>query len=495
MKKNLLRGLLVAGLTAAMLLSACGGRDGNNGGGTATPVPTAVPTAPPSNNGGNGNEDNGGNDEQPGLNLVWQEDAGFREIPADLNGRLITIMTVTGRINQFQYWDPIDATPNETLDIMARIRDIENDYNTKIEFEVGEPGTIPTSMVLNRAVGETPWDLIYIGTNHTSLDNIFVQNLVMDLSQPSIAAILDFDNNPWSAESSLTNIFGRQYGVHFHMANSGFLLRSTITFNRDLMETYNLPNLYEMVWNKDWNFTNFQSVLTSIWTASGGNVIPLTADRESQFAPNLIISNGGLTTESTPGGLVFVAHENERALEAMDFMVGLLESNLLVYNVDFAIPWIAQGEAMMIAGNYENLRRFTRQDPPTEYSFGLLPMPKGNHMDDYVSAVHAADMFFIPADIRNPEDVAKVLVAMANRISKINIIATELDFGVQDMESARILEMLLDRIEIDFSRALGARSRIGDAVNMMIRGEATPRQAFEQFAAQVQTSYDNLHPR
>jgi hypothetical protein len=223
------------------------------------------------------------------------------------------------------------------------------------------------------------------------------------------------------------------------------------------------------------------------------------ADRESQIAPHFIIANGGVVTEIMPdGSKLFVAHQNNNALEAMTFLARLAANDLFVLDVDNHTAWMAGGEAMFQSGSYQNLRQFTRPvppTPPTDFVFGLLPIPKGDNMDDYVAPTHAADMWYILEDIPRPEEIAAILVAVANRTAKINIIQTELNFGVTDTESAEILEFLLERVVVDYSRLSAARNRIGEAVNMILRGEAGPRQAFEQFAQEIQDNYESLRPR
>jgi ABC-type glycerol-3-phosphate transport system substrate-binding protein len=492
MKKHI--SVILALITVLAMLAACGG---NDGGGTATQTapPQQVNTPPPTGN--EGGEDNGeeGDDE---IYRDWQEDAGFKEVLMDLDGREVVILTM--RFEQFNSWDPIDATPNETIDMMNRMREIEEEYNMEFKFEAGTAGSVISQLRMNRAVGDTPWDMVHIGTNHTTLDQMFQDGLVMDLNHPSVKDVLNFENNPWSAETNLTSFFGKQFGAHFHTANSGLILRACVAFNREYADRFNLPNLYDMVWNKTWTFTAMENILAAVARESGGAIIPLVADRESQLVPHLIIANGGAVTENTPDGLLFVAHENQQTLDAMEYVQRLITNNLLQLGVthfaaDNLMPMVAGGEVMFVAGSYENLRRLTRQDPPTEFSFGLLPIPKGDDMDDYVAPTHAADMFFIVDGVKEPQEVAAVLVAMANRLSKINIIMTELYFGVQDNDSALILEMLLERIVVDYSRATGARNRITDAVNQIVAMSATPRAAFESFATQIQTSYDNMRPR
>jgi hypothetical protein len=81
---------------------------------------------------------------------------------------------------------------------------------------------------------------------------------------------------------------------------------------------------------------------------------------------------------------------------------------------------------------------------------------------------------------------------MANRLSKLNIVETELNHGLQDMDSAEIMRYMIDRVSVDFSVLTAARHDVGGAVAQIISGGQTPRQAMESIAQRVQTLYDSI---
>jgi len=144
---------------------------------------------------------------------------------------------------------------------------------------------------------------------------------------------------------------------------------------------------------------------------------------------------------------------------------------------------------------YEYLRSFTRGEIESNFSWGLLPIPMGPRMNDYVAAQFSADMWFIPNGISNPDQIATILVAMANRLSKINIIETELDYGLQDEDSARVMEMLLDRIVMDYSRSLGdTRNNLTREINEILAGRITPVAAMQRIEAAVQLGLNEFRP-
>jgi hypothetical protein len=405
------------------------------------------------------------------------------------------IHIVTGEnYSLFNMWEDADATPNETIDVIEIMRQIAEDYNCEFTYEValGQSGHLSV-LRNNRIGGETPIDLMNMGNTHTAKEPFFQDMLYMHVHHPAISDVMKMDENPWHDAGKLTTMLGHQFGVHFLMANSGQLLRSVFTFNKDYQERYSLGNLYDMVFNKTWTWDAFESTCTRVFTESNGLVIPIAMRRESEITPGLVASNAGRLVDITPEGFVFIAHENDATLAAVDFLVRLNLAGYIFESVDLAWIRAANGEAMFLPGMNEPLRQFTRDQIPTEFRFGMLPTPIGPNMDDYVSAQFAADMWYILNDIPYPEEVAAVLVAMANRLTKINIRETELFHGLQDEQSADIMMMLLDRIVIDYSRAMGgSRNRITDAVRAAMTGNQTPVQAFQAQQTTIQNAFNNF---
>jgi ABC-type glycerol-3-phosphate transport system substrate-binding protein len=472
---------ITAILITLVLLAACGGRGGDEQP-TAAPAPTPTPAGTTQNN----NEPDVPEDDPV------PTDAGFRETPMDLGGR--TVVIFDSHSQWFNYHENIDLTPNETIHVIELVQQIGLDYNATIEVIPALPGgEIVSHFVTLRAAGDTPYDMVAVGTTGVGLESLYTQNIFMDLNHASVRDIIDIDNNPWDPESSLGLVSGRQFGVHFKVLNSGHLIRSITVFNRTFMETFNLPNLYDMVFNMTWTWDAFESMGLRVIQESGGTVFPLTYNRESQLVPAIVGTNGGRFVDNTPEGYVFVAHEDENTIEALGWFQRMIQGGIIRRDTGLhQNQQLADGIMMFHFVDIGALRNLTRQDPfPSDYNFGMLPMPRGPQMNDYASVSFAAHTYHIVNDIQAPEQVAAILVAMANRLTRVNIIDHELNYGVQDMESARVLEMLLDKVVIDHSRVIGAaRSRLTSANQAVESGSQTPVAALQAIASAIQANYD-----
>ena len=420
--------------------------------------------------------------------------AGFTETISGFGGRNIHIVTANYWL--FNYGLNPDETPNETLAIMRQMRNIEDDYNITFTFEPLPAGAgIRDNMIASRMVGDTPYDLVNMDLTHTNIRQFIQHELFLPVDHPSVRAVIGLDAQPWAEAGRLTTFGTNQYGVHFLMANGGTTLHSVLTFNRDFMHSFDVGNFYEMMFNMEWTWDAFETAGRSIMQQSNNTITSLIVGRELYFVPAFMKSNGGYVVRQTVTGFDFVGYENDAFLETLEFLARLNQEGMIIEDSENVATRAAAGEALFISGTYEYLRAFTRGEIQTPYSWGLLPIPMGPRMNDYVAAQFTADIWFIPNGIAAPYEVATVLVAMANRLSKINIIETELEYGLLDYESIQVMEMLLDRIVIDYSRSLAdTRVNLTREINTVFAGTVTPVVAMQRIGHPVQSALNQFLP-
>jgi len=400
----------------------------------------------------------------------------FIETEMNLNGREIVMMSFQHHL--FNYWEgDMDRTHNDTLRVMEILREIEQDYNATINVVAAPAGAaIPARLFTARAAGDAPYDLLHVGMSDTFMEQIFANNLVMPVTHPIIRDIIKPDENPWNIKSDISNVFGTQFGVNFLQLNYGRFLFSTMLFNRTFMERYSLGNFYEMVLNRTWTFESFDRILHQTTTATNGRVVPLSMIRESSLVPMFVKSNFGVLAEhDADGRLVFVGHENDNALFALNFLQeAFLQNHLQEFgDAPIAEQRFADGDSLFFASEYATLRRITQGELSSEYAFGLLPPPIGPAANEYRSSMHTAVLFYVINDIPNPREAAAILVAMANRLQRTNIIQEELYHGLQDEYSAEMLQILLDSVVVDMSRIHSDGRRLMAATgNNILRGSS-----------------------
>lgn len=423
-----------------------------------------------------------------------QEYYGFIETPMDLNGREIHI--VTSVADRYTYAAEKDKTSNETLEIIDAVKSIERDYNCTITFEQLKGKEEVEILVTAKAAGEVYGDIIEFGCSDTYQEKIYSNNIFQPLETEQLDAILKLEENPWLPTTGFGEMFGHQYGVHFKTNNTDDVLRAAILFNKNLAEQYGLGDLYGLVQTKEWTFDKLAELCADIASQSDGSVYPIIYHKESAMIPPFIYANGGTVAENTPDGYRYSAL-SDNTLEAVNFAADLLNRGYIhpisAKENDECTSTFAKGESVFYFGFYNALKQLTSGNIAMEDSVGLLPYPLGPHGTDYNAVTYTDALFHIWNHVERPEEAAAVLVALANRTSKHDLLETELMYTLQDEESAEMLDMMYRNMLCDYSRVVStARVTIRQANQAILRQEKTPKEAYESIEQKIQSQFDEV---
>jgi len=541
------RKVVSAVLAAAMVLSmaACGNNDdgnaGNSGAGNSStnqPSTTSAPSAPSDSASTPTSAATPAPTEVPDTRTEGEKLAdqynGFVETPMDLNGRVIRIAcSVATRYcyakNADGKDDP-DNTNEATREIVEIMKGIEKDYNCTFVVNddkgAGIKGKdIVKALLTGQREGAAAYDIIDEGVSDTYLDQIMAQGLVMDLNDPQIADIIKLDTNPWTAQSDYGAYQGAQYAVNFVTKNSSNILRNALLFNKDLAEQFGLGDIYGMVKDGTWTWEKFEEMCESIAKQSDGSVIPAGYGKENLIFPMTVASNGAAVAIMQDGHHVYNGTD-DKVLEAANWIYNLREKGYLAPNwtvtvddkkvmveggIDLdgktagATGSFAGGQCVFYFDFYGDLQKLTQGSVETNYSFGLLPHPLGPTYSsqgadvckqNYHGVTYSADMKMIAAGVEKPEEVAAVLVALANRTSKpaADVLAIEMRDTLDDEESGEMLMIMYNDMRSDYSRMFTS-NKVGNAGTWVLKLEKTAAQAFEEIAAETQALYDGTSDR
>jgi ABC-type glycerol-3-phosphate transport system substrate-binding protein len=419
--------------------------------------------------------------------------SGYVETPMDLGGREIKFVSTAG--GRYTYSDPKDKTSNDTLEIIDDLKSIEKDYNCKIIVEPMKGRNMVTNLLTAKAAGQTYCDILEFGVSDTYLEQIYANNLVMPLDYGEVGKIINLSANPWRPQSGFGKLLGHQYGVNIKTKNSGEILRGSLLFNKDLAKKYNLGDFYDMVKKNEWTFDKFSEILAkAALQTTGSKTYPLGYLYEADYTPLLVYANNGAYAENTKDGYKYTG-VSDNVLEATNFGVDLIKkgythpkSGLKNAEIDTAF---ANGEIIFYFTEYNVLKMITSGTYPSDYKFGLLPAPKGPKGKVYNSVSYTDSLFHVMNNIKKPEQVAAVLVAIANRTNKKDITNSELMYTLQDEQSADMLQLMLDNVTLDLARGIStARGTLVGANDKILKLEQTPREAYESIQEEIQGEYD-----
>lgn len=467
-----------------------------------TPDPTPAPTPAP---------------KTEGEKLADQYN-GFVETPMDLNGRTIRIAcSAASRYNYVQTdgRDDIAMTSVGTLDVVDILKEIEKDYNCKIKVTPGRKGEeIIQDLIDGRAAGSPYYDIIEMNVSETGMDQIYAQGMLMELNDPAVKDIVRVDTNPWRDQSDFGIYQGKQYAVSFVTKNSSDDPRNALLFNRTLAEQYGLGDLYGMVRDGTWTWAKFEELCESITKQSNGAVASAGYSKESLIFPMTVFSNGGRVAEYIDGRLTYVADKDEKTIAAADWLYRLREKGYLAPGREekdaggsedgttaqsgLGFDDFKRGKCVFFFDTYRDLSKLVfitaaeYVDPSAFDSYGLLPHPLGPDSDGtYHSVTCSADVQAICAGVEKPEEVAAVLVAIANRTSRtlekfyeIEVVAT-----LSSSDDLDMLKIMCNDMRSDYSR-IATGNAIGSACTHVLRMEQSGREAFEAIAEETRKIYE-----
>ena len=456
--KSSLKKLLALGLAALMLLpmTACG--TGDNG-------------ADPSDSVTQGQNES----ETQNMDYVC-------ELPAELDyaGTEVNIMVVkkSGREDEMLSEELGHGIISDA--VYERNLAVETDLGVELVFVDQTDDTVAQNTI-NNAVrgGDDTLDIFTIGTYCAVSPAI--SGCYLNLAN---LEYIDLSKHYWTQDYNNMMTFTsdrKQYLATSPAALSLFRLTYLTIFNRDLFAERKIPDLYETVANGDWTYEYQLSLIQDTWVDSDGDGKVSKKDFFGFITGTCIsvdaycvASNIHLVVTDEDGYLTYDGSKLE-ALIDMSEKVNALYNNQGTYafqgqpeddiGLHYIIEKFAEQQGLMATTQFLSIE--TNIGPLSEFSYGIVPMPKLNkeqaeyqtYVQDQVSA------FGISAAIGNEDRqtmLSAVMEAIAyhsNEIVRPAYYESALSLRfMQDPQSRDILGTMFETIAFDYAYVTG----IGD---------------------------------
>ena len=268
------------------------------------------------------------------------------------------------------------------------------------------------------------------------------------------------------------------------------------------MEQYGLGDIYQMVQNNEWTWAKFEEMCNKIKSSMSGSLVaPAGYGQENLLMPMMVASNGANVAERDASGKLKYTMMTDKALAAANKVYEWRQSGLLAIGVKedstgIDLQGFIDGKCVFFFDFYGDLQKITQRDKSlaldgNTYKFGLLPCPIGPDGDKCHGVTYSADRQRIVAGIDKPEEVAAVLVAIANRTSKSAkyVYDVETENTLQDEGSIEMLKIMYEDMRVDQSRVFTGVG-IKGANQKVLKLEATPAEAFGSISEETQGIYD-----
>lgn len=275
--------------------------------------------------------------------------------------------------------------------------------------------------------GVGAYDLCY-GTTIAIAQPLFIQNVVMDLSGFSC---LDLTKKWWTPGlMDFYSIGGSIYFLNGAIVTSNYEDTFCIAFNKDIVEEYNIENLYDLVYNNQWTFDKMFEVASVIPTNENGSGTYRFGDPNAiatLYAHGMTLSKYdaegfpyielNLPAEMYDLAVKFSAvygdeticamskgdYSGFRASEWCENKYGYDDYNEMFAKGNFLFYFLTTGDAAW-------LRIY-------DMAFGILPIPKGDvKQENYISSTGTwgASNVFVPKSAKDTEISDVMLEALAS---------------------------------------------------------------------------------
>ena len=427
------------------------------------------------------------------------KDPVLKESVRDLKGKTIKFATF------WQDWDGtnrgIESIQQQELNAAA-IKSIEADYNCKIEIVLMSSKTYLSDIATARSAGIVYANVFQL---QKEMDPLYRSGSVADLSRVQSVGLTTNEWNP--AITAMTTYKGKVFGLG---VNQNRLMYDVVFFNKTMAQKYNLGNFYDLVRNNEWTHEKFLDLNEQVSKASNRKVFG-TVGCYTCSLKDLIYSNKTLPILNKDGVVTFNGTSNDN-LKMLNY-IQEFPKNGYYYNTamnmyDHVADTVTASESAFEQG--KSLFYITSAWMATNFSkkmkdeYGILPLPKGPDADSYINLITNSRYMSLFDGDPDIEDSGAIMVALINRTN----------MKIADWEDSQ-LSTLCDEDSLEMLQTIQQSPVVitGDqhmedptdgpannydmdywtnAINDILRGSKTPKQAMDAIVNPVQALLDDM---
>lgn len=400
----------------------------------------------------------------------------------DLNGRKIKIVA---------WWDETPKEGSEIGDLSVKRRqDIEKKYNCEFEYLTMPADDIPVKYAAAAMAGNSIGDIIFM-RSHWAFPSMVNQGFLYELDKS-----INFDQPQYNQDVRKSSTYdGHVYGLSTY--NNG--VSNALFFNKSIFEKAGVPDLYELVKNKQWTWDKFLEVAkmvtkdtngdgqTDVW-ATGG-FLPFT----------FIYSNNTGFTKVSDGKTVS-ALTDDNTIEALQYLNKLQMIDKVIETVPAGSPWdysikqFKQGNYAMVVTGMWAAQDFKNS---MQDKFGLVPMPMGPKAANYTNPTDEISVRVIPAAVKDADVIAKVydeyVQPLVSPEEEETAGRSSIEANLCDAESVEMAYLIMEnQVYADYNAYPDYWSVVDTAVKQAINGEKSAKTAMEEINSVWQSKIDSV---
>ncbi len=339
----------------------------------------------------------------------------------DFGGETFTICYTSEQMEEPYFSTEQDGTIINDA-VYKRETDIEEQFNVNItNFDVGgNYHEVAEAVRVSTAAGAQAYDLTLTHT-FAGLTGLMTAGYLHDWNDiPAVNMKMDWWNHN-IADTLTIN------GKLFVNANDFIYQRPiVIYFNKDMINTFDLENPYDLVHNGTWTWDQLRAMGTAVGADLDGNGKYDENDRYGYgvtlgWQSISVIQSCGMqiTSIGADGMYNFDNYATDKMYNIFDKYYDILyNSGNMFYEIVYTpdqgavngdTPLFKNGQLLFLHSNTELLPRFRE----ISVNFGILPLPKYDEQQDGYYSMADTQMLIVPSDVKNIEMTGVISEALA----------------------------------------------------------------------------------
>lgn len=429
--------------------------------------------------------------EEPVVEVPEEPEEPVAEVPEEPE----EVVDFGGRtIRSAAFWDlaPKAGTPRGDR-ALARLAELQEKFNFTIEW-VNVPWDAYLETLTASVLAGDPF------ADKTVVAPGWFYSVAMRGFLEPLQELYDLTDPKWNKPIiEFATIGENTYGVYI---GERTWPQGVFYFNKTMFEREGLPNLYELVENRQWTWDKMIDIARQATRdLDGDGVIDQWGIGAMDMYLFFIYSNMGSIVEMIDGRPTLKFGEPQ-AVEALQAYFDMIHTHKV-----FDIPpegspwdWAAQrfqdGKTAMFAHYFATSERFAQNMAD---DFGVTLFPMGPQATEFVSQGTGPDVYAIPAGVKNPEQVAmfweRWMAPFPEDLEDPDHWVPGFAPRVRDEESLNTLRYIWEHGITRHSLIRPFHSPVQEAWwgldGGLIRGELTPAVIVEERLAPLQTALDD----
>lgn len=266
-----------------------------------------------------------------------------------------------------------------------------------------------------------------------------------------------------------------------------------VCFNKDMFEREGLPDPYELYEEGRWDWETVEDLAIRLTKDTDGDGVIDQFGFHWINPTYYIFANGGQIVKLDENGDMVFAMQDEAVYEALR-TYHRWQNVLGLTTGDWQMLDFEQGKAAMAWMPFYEIHQVDY-----EFDFGVLPLPKGPHVDECVFPPGVGDGIFIPANAANP----LAMVALDNFLWPVETYYEELDNAIRakvsDVQAYQVFQEAIEKWDgryASYFNFLGAYWDANTPFGGIITGVndgRSPASVVAEYAQMAQAKIDEIY--